>query len=346
MNSTRNMPIRVGLVGCGRIVEEGHAPVYLAAPEKIQIAALADPSALRRARVGDLLNVPAERRYADYNEMAATEKLDVVVVATPPVMHARIIHDLLAKKIPVVCEKPLAPTPEECGALVESAQAAGVGLAVIHNYATASMWDYATSVLERGSIGEPTHFSVEARESGVWPGYSDVEPNWRVCAGIAGKGCLLDQGYHFIYLSEQLLSSPVVAVRADEIGTRNPEYDVEDVARIRLRHASGAESSIDISWSEETRRPPVYEVKASRGSLVMDEDTSTVHIRRVPGDEAESVSRPLDPEGFTGMLPPTLEALASGARPPVPGERGGRVVSIIAACYESAETGLEVNIPV
>ena len=53
-------PIRLGLIGCGGIVERTHARAYRAASETVQITALADVVPENLQKVGELFNVPTE----------------------------------------------------------------------------------------------------------------------------------------------------------------------------------------------------------------------------------------------------------------------------------------------
>src|SRR5436190_21082822 len=100
--------MRLGIVGCGQIVERGHAPALRAAPQ-VEVAALADPSERRCRVVAEALGVEAEPAvYRDHREMLARVDLDAVLLATPPSLHRAQALDAFAGGCHVVCEKPLA----------------------------------------------------------------------------------------------------------------------------------------------------------------------------------------------------------------------------------------------
>ena len=61
-------PIRLGLIGCGGIVQLQHLPTLLDLNE-VQIAALADPVTENLAKVASATGVPPDRHYADYRDM-------------------------------------------------------------------------------------------------------------------------------------------------------------------------------------------------------------------------------------------------------------------------------------
>src|SRR5688572_9725705 len=110
--------LRLGLVGCGRIVEEGHAPALLRLGDRVQVVALADPSEERRAKVGGLFGVPASARHADLAAMLAGEQLDVADVAVPHFLHLQAARAVAAAGLHLFLEKPMAISLEEADTLL------------------------------------------------------------------------------------------------------------------------------------------------------------------------------------------------------------------------------------
>ncbi|MCY3724499.1 MAG: Gfo/Idh/MocA family oxidoreductase, partial [Candidatus Poribacteria bacterium] len=81
-------PIRLGLIGCGGIVQNTHARAYRSLPETVKVTALADIVPENLQKIGDMFNVPTENRYTDYREMLGQATIDAVTVATPHSFHA------------------------------------------------------------------------------------------------------------------------------------------------------------------------------------------------------------------------------------------------------------------
>ncbi len=74
--------LALGIVGCGLAVERGHLPA-LAGLEGIRLTAVADPVADRR-RIA-----PGAVGYANLDEMLAAERLDAVLICSPPGSHVQ-----------------------------------------------------------------------------------------------------------------------------------------------------------------------------------------------------------------------------------------------------------------
>src|SRR5690349_15950737 len=98
-------PVRLAIVGCGRITEDSHLPAALKA-NGIELAALVDPD-LTRAGV-------LKRMYGCSCDLASS--LDAVIgrvegalIATPNHTHVDIARVALERGRPVLIEKPLTP---------------------------------------------------------------------------------------------------------------------------------------------------------------------------------------------------------------------------------------------
>ena len=130
------LPVTVAVVGTGSrgYTFAGYAERY---PEQVRVVAVADPRADRRDVLADRHAVPPERRYADWGELAAGPRVaDAVIVATPDREHVAPARHFAGQGYHVLLEKPIAPTREECVALVEAVESTGVAFAVCHVCAT------------------------------------------------------------------------------------------------------------------------------------------------------------------------------------------------------------------
>lgn len=95
------MRLRVGVIGMGR--GWAHAEVFRAF-EGVSVVAVCDPSAARRQRAGEYFHL--EAAYEDVARFLEHE-LDVVVVASPPEVHAEHAIAALNRGCHVVCEVPM-----------------------------------------------------------------------------------------------------------------------------------------------------------------------------------------------------------------------------------------------
>lgn len=129
MSSSATKPVALGIVGLGMA---GAVMVQAAAAhEGVRLVAGADPQpAPREAFVRDF----AGRAYDDVRVLCESDEVEAVYIATPHQFHRD--HAIMAARAGkhVIVEKPLALTLEDCDAIVEAVDRAGVTLIVGHTH--------------------------------------------------------------------------------------------------------------------------------------------------------------------------------------------------------------------
>jgi myo-inositol 2-dehydrogenase / D-chiro-inositol 1-dehydrogenase len=99
--------LRLGLVGCGRIAERGYLPALRRA-RGVRLTAVADHVAAQCERVA-----PGVAAFPDADALLDARVVDAVVLATPAVAHLADARLAVAAAVPVLVEKPPAPTARE-----------------------------------------------------------------------------------------------------------------------------------------------------------------------------------------------------------------------------------------
>lgn len=155
---------RIGFIGFGGFAN-AHRRAYTSAGWPI--VAVADPSPAARERAKELTGV--ERLYEDHHGLLADGNVDVVLLITQPTFRETIISDIAAAGKPVLCEKPLARTREECERIVKIVDESGIPFAVSQNYRWAGVNYHVGRIIEKGYVGTPYFAAIEIH------GRQDVE---------------------------------------------------------------------------------------------------------------------------------------------------------------------------
>jgi predicted dehydrogenase len=103
--------VRLGIAGCGRIVERGYVPAALAA-EGVTIAGFADPDAGRLQQCAALWEAGGGDRaaaVAGVAELLRAVPIDLLVVAAPAAQHLSLAEEAATAGIRALVEKPPAP---------------------------------------------------------------------------------------------------------------------------------------------------------------------------------------------------------------------------------------------
>src|SRR6187402_1146723 len=116
----------IGIIGCGGIVSGAHLPAYTAAG--LNVVAVYDIDADKAAEVAARFGVPTVADSAE--ALIATDGVDIVDIAVPPWEQPAIVEVVAAAGKHMLCQKPLALDYATALAEVETAEAAGVMLAV------------------------------------------------------------------------------------------------------------------------------------------------------------------------------------------------------------------------
>ncbi len=110
--------------------------------------AVADPDAQKAARLA-----PGDPYYASVEEALDAERPDFLLNLTPPAVHTRINHLAFDRRLPVLCEKPIAEDWGEALEIVARAEREGIPFMIAENYRRNPQMRKARQLIEQGAIG-------------------------------------------------------------------------------------------------------------------------------------------------------------------------------------------------
>jgi predicted dehydrogenase len=333
----RGRPLRGAIVGFGNVAVEGHLPAWRQ-DRRFTIAAVCDADEARLALAAERL--PEARRYASLGALLDAEKLDFVDVATPPASHAPIILEVLARRVHVLCEKPLTVDPDDCNRIRSAASAARAVVFTTHNWKYAPIFRTAKRTLRRGDLGRISHLTLETIRTTPPRDVGDTGA-WRLDPAIAGGGILVDHGWHAFYLARYLLDAEPVAISARTTSEKFTAAGVEDTARCTIEFV-GATAEIVLTWAGDERRNTGV-AHGEHGTLTIADRTLIVAVRDRPPVETP-FAQPLSagsyhPDWFAAMLDDFRDELQD---PPLRGGNFREAESccrLIAAGYRSGAAG-------
>ena len=300
MTTRRTRALRGAIVGFGNVAVEGHLPAWQG-NRQFSIVAVCDSNESRLALAADLL--PTARRYQTVDEMLKAEKLDFVDVATPPASHTSIILEVLAKRVHVLCEKPLTTRWEECRRIRSAASAARAVVFTTHNWKYAPIFRTAKRTLRRGDIGAVTHVRLETIRTAPPQDVGETGA-WRLDPALAGGGIMVDHGWHAFYLARYLVDAEPIAISAVTSQRKFVTAGVEDTVDCTIDFPN-AKAEIFLTWAGDAR--------SNRGTIVGQLGTLTIADRTLitaVGERAPAethFAQPLSagsyhPDWFAAML--------------------------------------------
>jgi predicted dehydrogenase len=256
MNFKQNLgqTIRFGIVGAGRIAE-AYATAFQTA-RNAKLTCIADVQPATATAMASKWGCVA---FESHGELAESGLVDAVIVSTPPITHDPICLQLLNKRIPVLCEKPVSLSPESARAIRNCAEENKT------LFAMASKFRYAQDVVRARNIVASDILGQIVLFENTFMSYVDMSNRWNANPAISGGGVLIDNGTHSVdimrYFLGTLASIHVVS------GIRLQNLVVEDTVHATVRAKSGATGRVDLSWSINKQCDDYIAIYGTKGTL-------------------------------------------------------------------------------
>lgn len=353
--------LHVGVIGYGLAGSVFHAPLVASTPGmRVAAISVGDPAHAAQAR----RDFPQATIYPTAQALlAAADTLDLVVVAAPNNAHTSLGVAALEAGLPVVIDKPFAPSATEAQQVIATAQRTGKLLSVFQN----RRWDNDFLTLRRliqgGALGRLARFESRFERFRPTP-KSDA---WRESAdpSLAG-GLLYDLGAHLIDQALQLFGWPDTVYA--EQAQRRSGVQVDDDSFVALRFPGGEVAHLWMSVIPRVAGPRMRVVGAlgvyEKNGLDPQEAQLVAGLR--PGD-AEYGREPRDrwgtlsteiagltveaavesvPGSYQDYYAAVRDALREGKPLPVDPNDSLSVIRVIEAARQSAQRGEVVRLAV
>lgn len=244
--------IRVGVIGTGGMGTR-HATNLRRFVGGARVAAVADIDVGRARRAAAASGSPTV--YGDPAAVIADPAVDAVLIAAPDERHAQLTRACLAAGKPVLCEKPLATSPDEALAVVEDEVALGRRLVAVGFMRRFDAQHRAVkAVVDSDEIGEPLLFK-------------GVHRNASVEFGITGATILINSAGHDLDSARWLLGSDPVRVLVRGIRSRPDLHaDTRDLLVIELEMAGGQLAVAEVYVNADYGYEVSAEVVCQRGT--------------------------------------------------------------------------------
>lgn len=245
---------RIGfaVIGLGRLALEQILPAF-SQSLRARVVALVSSSEEKARLVARQYGVPDDSVYGydDVGKLAANPDVQAVYVVTPNALHPAHVRAAAKAGKHVLCEKPMANTPDEARQMIDVCAEAGVKLMIAYRCQYEPFNREAARLAQSGELGRVR--VIEATNTQV-QGPGD---QWRLKAALAGGGALPDIGLYCLNGARALLAEEPVEVYAQVVNPEgDPRYaEVEETIAFTLRFASGAIAHCR-AWADSRAAPP------------------------------------------------------------------------------------------
>ena len=240
-----NQPLRIGLIGAG-MVSRHHLIAWATIPDQARVVAVADPDAENAARRATEFGI--SQTYASAEAMLAAVTLDAIDIAAPREMHAPLVRLAAKRRLPVLCQKPLAPNLQEATALAAEVKDQ-TRLMVHENWRFRGYYRDAAAWLRENRIGNVKQAQLTLLTSGVLPGPDGLCPALERQPFMRRERRMLVAEVLIHHLDTLRMLLGPMRVTAAQLSRSSDELVGEDGAVIQLKADSGAGVTVFASFA-------------------------------------------------------------------------------------------------
>ena len=317
--------VRLGIIGCGAIAEIYHLP-YLASDARCRDGiALAEPNEERRKAMREKFGAAVD--VADYRELL--DKVDGVIIATPPTSHFPIAKWCLENGKHVLCEKPLTESIDEARELVSLAEKNGVELAVNQTRRFFPTYQKIRELIKDGVLGDLQKIEYHDGVEFDWPAASPhhFQPD--------AKGAWSDTGVHLLDTVCYWLGGKPELVQSLNDSGGGPEA----MATVRLRHEN---CDAEIKVSRLGRLANGFTIQGTKGSITAQAEDFTEITVQFTGGGKKKYKCARGHLQYTDFAKPLLSNFADvvlgKAKPTVPGREVVDTIELLQAAYDNVQS--------
>jgi predicted dehydrogenase len=308
---------RIGLVflGCGAVTALHSRTLRRVAPDVLRYYASRDAT---RAASFDRAH-GGSGSFASYSAALADPRIDVALIATPPVLHLPLALEALERRKHVIVEKPPFLDVAELDRVAALARQVDRQVMVAENYYYRRLTTELRGIVRSGALGDVLFVHVNALKQ-------QRTGDWRDDAALAGGDALFEGGIHWISLLGNigLTIARVYVIRPGSHETQHARN-----ALVAIEYVEGAAGVLAYSWDVPS---PLQGLRISR--IYGTRNTATfesnglflalgARVRPLPGAR--------DLRGYRAMFRDFLSALRSSRAPQFTLELARRDLELVTA---------------
>lgn len=329
-------PVRIGLVGAGRI-GTAHATLLARHVAGAQLVAVADARSEAAEGLAAQLRC---RRLADPAELFADPDIEAVVITASATAHADLIIAAAAAGKAVFCEKPMGLTLKEIDRAMAAAESAGVVLQVGFNRRFSRDFAAAHRLVVEGAIGTPQLMRSLTRD----PGLADPAgvPPWTIFLQT-----LIHDFDTLLWLNPGAEPVSVYATADALVAPKHKDAGLLDTAVVVITFDNGAIAVAEASFSAAYGYDVRCEVFGSAGMVTAGDGARSSLVHSSSGGRCVDTVRgdvDLFRDAYTAEFVEFTDAVREGRAPAVTGHDARRALSLAVASIESIKTRATVQV--
>lgn len=335
----KNKKIRYAVVGLGHIAQVATLPAFKNARKNSELVALVSSDATKLKSLGRKYKVPHLYSYENFEDCLSSGLIDAVYIATPNNLHQKFIEKAARYGVHVLCEKPLAPTEEECALIKETVRRNEIKLMVAYRLHFEPANLAVIELIKANKIGDPRIFNS------IFTMQITDPDNIRLKKKNAG-GPLYDIGIYCLNASRYLFQDEPNEAFATAFSSSDPRFkEVEETLSVTLRFPKNRIANFTVSFG--TAASATYDIIGTKGRIRLDnayEYASPEMVLTLNVDDKEKKRVFKKHDQFAPELEYFSNCILKNKNPEPSVDEGLLDLRVIEAIFKSVETGKAVKI--
>jgi len=230
--------LQLGIVGCGDFLRLQKP--HIDKTPAVKVVGLFDPLQERsEAFAKDWMDA---RIYGSAEAVIDDPAIDAVAIYVPPWLRRPLVERAAKNRKHIITTKPLAPTVEDCEAMVQVVEEAGVFAGVVYNRTSNLLAQTLKQIFESGELGQLALYKQD---------WLHHYPHWNTWALDPEKngGPFMDAMIHNLNASRHLMGREVIAGTFFSDRHAHPDLPCADTEFLKLDFQNSGSAYLFITWA-------------------------------------------------------------------------------------------------
>ncbi len=328
--------VRYAVVGAGNIAQVAILPAFAHATENSELVAIVTGDREKREALGRRYRV-ATGSYEQLEQVLRESRVDAAYISLPNHQHREFTERAARAGVHVLCEKPMAPTVEDCQAMIQVCEEHRVRLMIAYRLHFEEANLRAIEIARSGEIGEPRLFTSIFSQQ--------VRPDDIRTKAELGGGALFDMGIYCINAARNLFRGEPEEVVATSFQDVDARFHGADATTTAILHFTGGRVA-QLTASLAAAAVSSYRLVGTAGDLRVEPayeyTTGLTHHLTLDGKTTCTTFAPRDQ--FAPEIVHFSRCVLEGSEPEPSGEEGLADVRVMQAILDAAKQRKAVSL--